>query len=77
MFDEVKDKVTNGGVNEQGKLPSEQWNRFINELIMELNKRIISVVLNGKTHTQCPPNVYGNEDRLSGVRERQDSLLRP
>ena len=51
MFDEVKDKVTNGGVNEQGKLPSEQWNRFINELIMELNKRIISVVLNGKTHT--------------------------
>lgn len=43
-------KVTNGGVSDDGKLKSEEWNKFISDLISELNKRILYVVLNGTTY---------------------------
>ena len=51
MFNGLNNKQTNGGVNPQGKLTSAEWNGFINELITELNKRIISIILNGETKT--------------------------
>ena len=44
MFNGLNNKQTNGGVNPQGKLTSAEWNGFINELITELNKRIISII---------------------------------
>ena len=47
----LNDKVTNGGVTDKGKLTSAEWNAFINDLISELNKRIVSVILNGETKT--------------------------
>ena len=50
-IENLNHKQTNGGVNANGKLTSAEWNNFINDLILELNKRIISVVLNGQTHT--------------------------
>lgn len=43
-------KVTNGGVSDDGKLKSAEWNKFISDLISELNKRIVSVILNGVSH---------------------------
>ena len=51
MFNGLNNKQTNGGVNPQGKLTSAEWNGFINELITELNNRIVSIILNGETKT--------------------------
>ena len=43
-------KVTNGGVNDDGKLKSEEWNRFIKELVSQLNNRIVNIIMNGVHH---------------------------
>jgi hypothetical protein len=51
MFNGLNNKQTNGGVNARGKLTSAEWNGFINELITELNNRIVSIILNGETKT--------------------------
>lgn len=50
MFNGLNNKETNGGMSARGKLTSAEWNGFINELITELNKRILYVVLNGTTY---------------------------
>lgn len=43
-------KVTNGGVSDDGKLKSAEWNKFISDLISELNNRIVNIILNGVVH---------------------------
>ncbi len=50
MFNGLNNKETNGGMSARGKLTSAEWNEFINELIAELNKRILYIVLNGTTY---------------------------
>ena len=50
MFNGLNNKETNGGMSARGKLTSAEWNGFINELITELNKRIVSVILNGTNY---------------------------
>ena len=51
MFNGLNNKETNGGMSARGKLTSAEWNGFINELITELNSRIVKIVLNGTNYT--------------------------
>ena len=51
MFNGLNNKETNGGMSARGKLTSAEWNGFINELISELNSRIVKIVLNGTNYT--------------------------
>lgn len=48
---DLGNKTENGGINAHGKLSAAEWNAFIAELIAELNKRIVKVILNGATYT--------------------------
>ena len=51
MFDEnLNKKQANGGMSDKGKLKADEWNKFINDLITELNNRIVSIILNGTTY---------------------------
>lgn len=56
---DLGNKVENGGITAKGKLSAAEWNAFISELIAELNRRIVSVILNGVNHA---PDSQGRVD---------------
>ena len=70
MFENLFNKVTNGGISSTGKLTSAEWNAFGSELISELTKRVLKIVLNGSDYT--PTN--GVID-LGAIETAVDSVL--
>lgn len=70
MFENLFNKVTNGGISSAGKLTSAEWNAFGSELITELTKRVLKIVLNGSDYT--PTN--GVID-LGAIETAVDSVL--
>lgn len=70
MFENLFNKVTNGGISSAGKLTSAEWNAFGAELISELTKRVLKIVLNGSDYT--PTN--GVID-LGAIETAVDSVL--